>query len=264
MSPSESDLRAALHDGEGATPNVDRLIMTAQTRAAQRRTRLLSTAVVVGIVAAAGVGGGLFASSHSQDEKSSANLHAASGGAAGLAPGTGTGGQAGGSQAFSSESHCPTAFNNAGETTGTKALQRTSMFTTPVSTVVVCAYYDTAHDAAAQRRLPEAAPDQVVLHGLQASRLVQSLKLASTKPPSGACPAIRTASRPVVIVAFTATGDVAGTASTDLGVPVCNQIIVDGNLARYDWSPPAILAPALAKLAPVSVASQVPTASPTH
>src|SRR5439155_8122953 len=68
MSPSESDLRAALHDGEGGNLDVDQLILGARAHAAQRRMRLLSTAAVVAVVASAGVGGAALLRSGSSPE----------------------------------------------------------------------------------------------------------------------------------------------------------------------------------------------------
>ena len=257
MSPSESDLRAALHDGEGDVPKVDLLILRADARAAQRRTRLLSAAVIVGIVASAGVGIGFLASNSGQDEKHSANAFAAGGSAALRAPvasaeaGAG-GGNAGGAYAADAAA-CP---GNSARSAAHEGPARLSMFSASVTTVVMCAY---SHSSA---RVPQptslAIAPRVVLSGTQATELVQSLKKASTKRPSGMCPLVRTQSRPLFMIALTSDGTVAGVATTDLGVPACNVVSVSAEATRYSWSPPADLAPKLAKLEPV------PVATPTH
>ena len=264
MSPSESDLRAALHDGEGGSPNVDLVIMKAEVRAAQRRTRLLSAAIVVGVVASAGVGIGFLSSHSNQDEKSameargSAAVPAAprasvTAGSAGGAVGSNTG-------AYASAGNCPgNAYTSMSADSTATSGAHLSMFSTRVSTVVLCAYNALDAKQPEQRRAAT-QPDKVVLHGAQASQLVQSLKQAPKTRPTDPCPMVRTVSRPLVIYAYTPAGAVAGIATTDLGVPVCNVVSFSNRDVRYNWTAPFDLAPIMGSLAPVSA----PTAQPTH
>jgi hypothetical protein len=269
MSPSESDLRAALHDGEGGSLNVDLLIMKAEVRAAQRRTRLLSAAIVVGVVASAGVGLGFLSTHSKQDEKNGAlsaggqaasvpaQAHARAGGANVGASAAGTGS---GTSAYSSAYGCPAEVSATHPEDALATSTRTSMFSAQVSTVVLCSY-NALTAAKDNTRRPATTPDQVVLHGAQAKQLVQSLKQAPQTRPTDPCPMVRTVSRPLVIFAYTPSGKVAGVASTDLGVPVCNIVSFSDRDVRYNWTAPFSLAPAMGNLAPVAA----PTAAqPTH
>jgi hypothetical protein len=86
--PSEFDLRAALREGEGDGPDADLLIAAGQTRRAQRRVRLLSTAVVIAVVGGGAFGATQLGGSH-ESGGSSADVAAgaAGGGQSAQAPG---------------------------------------------------------------------------------------------------------------------------------------------------------------------------------
>jgi hypothetical protein len=266
MSPSESDLRAALRDGEGDDIPVDRLIHVAQTGAARRRTRLLTTAAVVAVLACAGVGGGLLANSGSDGAASTSTPGFAAGGqSADSASGSGNGapgalarlpaavqgGQSGGSSAAAA---CPAtaaaAVDAAAKTTATAGTQ---VFTGRVTRVLVCSY---GYPNGVAQLTPPPHPTSLELRGAAADRLVASLERAPTAKPSGMCPLVRGVASPLVMIGIAADGSVAGTASTVLGTPVCNVVVLSAGARRYDWTPPVDLAP---------MAQQVPqTAIPSH
>jgi hypothetical protein len=62
MSPSESQLRAALHHGEGEPVDAGAVIARARAARHDRRVRMASVAAAVAIVGAVGTGGGLLLS----------------------------------------------------------------------------------------------------------------------------------------------------------------------------------------------------------
>ena len=264
MSPSESDLRAALRDGEGDDFHLDRLILVAQSDAARRRTRLLTTAAVVAVLACAGGGGVLLANSGDGARSSSAPGAAfgAGGNSGNSANGNGAAGGArvpvqeqrslaGGSSAAAS---CPgtvaDAINAGPKTTLTTGTQ---VFAARVTRVLVCSY---GYPDQVAQPSPSAAPTSLELRGAAADRLVASLERASTSKPTGMCPLVRTPASPLVMIGIAADGSVAGTASTVLGSPVCNVVVLSAGTRRYSWTPPAELGP---------MVHQIPqTALPSH
>jgi hypothetical protein len=262
MSPSESDLRAALHDGDGDPLDVDSLLGHAQARAAQRRVRMLSTAAIVAVVAGAGVGGGYLLSSGSDSRTSST-----AGGAGSGVYGAESGGServavntapsaAGIANGYAGAAGCP--VQPTATAGSAKSTAHVTMFSAPVRTVVLCAYDNFSTVDASHSRKTD--PASVVLRGKQAERLLQSLKQAPTERPTTPCPFVRTVSRPLVIVALTSDGTVAGVATTNLGVPVCNVVVVNDAATRYSWRPPADLSLRLATV----LAPPAPAATPTH
>jgi hypothetical protein len=156
MAPSEFDLRAALREGEGDGPDVNDVIMAAESRRAQRRVRLLSTAVVVAVVGGLAAGAAELGSSGG----SSSNGSEAAAGAGQAANGDALHGAAGAPLAPAAKRAldsvpCPSAAPhyavNAGGLNSGGAAQLVSG---QVRTVVVCAYGPAFYTASAPAHRP--------------------------------------------------------------------------------------------------------------
>ncbi len=271
MSPSESDLRAALRDGEGDNVNVDRLILGAEADVARRKSRLLTTAAVVGVLACAGVGGGFLASNSGNDAKSASGGSMARPGASNngygsdaiARPAGGASGNAAevpglaGRRVFAASTGAPgcppsatEATSDAAKATGTAG---TRVFTARVTSVLLCSYG--REDLTGSLQPPQASSTSRVLHGAAASRLVASLERAPTRASSRMCPMVRTAaSAPLLMIGLDANGRVAGTASTLLGT-ACNVVVFSAGAPRYDWNPPADVGAALSIVPPAASAT---------
>ena len=73
MSPSESELRAALHEGEGGAPDADLVIARALRVRYQRRRLITSVASAAAVVAVVAVGGTLLARTGTDESAGSGN-----------------------------------------------------------------------------------------------------------------------------------------------------------------------------------------------
>jgi hypothetical protein len=269
MSPSESDLRAALRHGEGAGLNADHVLVHARAGAAQRRVRLLSAAAIFAVVAGAGVGGAFLANSGGNASDTSAAGAQNAARAPVLAPhattggrlDAGTGGTAG--RYGAAGETCPVSFSSESAPGRSDSALRAAVFSKPVRVVVLCAYSTStaAAPAPAATALP-ASPKQLTLRGAQAAQLAGSLERASTHRRPVMCPNIRTQSRPLVMIGYAANGSIAGMVITNLNAPACTVVFVRNGHTRYGWSPPASLTAVLGRLlVPQRTAGQV-TPSP--
>jgi hypothetical protein len=280
MSPSEFDLRAALHDGEGDGLDADRLILAAEASRSSRRARLLSAGAVAAVVAGVSVGVGL-AWPNSQHPATSAatnqtqpQAHAAMGSSGTRSSSTGvtngsianSGGGAGAAlnapvtpgsapvrpnpyglvqAATGTGTHCPQSYPlvGTGPKSGTAAL-----FSRPVATVEVCAYATSARVTSTRN---STGPGQLILHGAQASELVSSLENAMAHQVYYPCPSPQpSAARLLAFIAFAADGSPAGTVTTVLTKPACNVTVSSTTAARYQWQPPSDLSAQLYALKP--------------
>jgi hypothetical protein len=276
MSPSESDLRAALRDGEGGNVDAGRIILGAEAGLARRKSRLLTTAAVVGVLAVVGVGGGFLASSGGDTTSASGGEQAsvAGGGSSANAYGSDTGGSANGGtgaggnavvpagplqgdrRVFAASTVAPSCPPSAADATANAAKTSdatgTRLFTTRVSAVLLCSY-GRADLTGSLQPVPRPAPR--VLRGAAANRLVASLQRAPTSKPTGMCPMVRSAaSAPLLMIGLDADGRVAGTASTLLGT-VCNVVVFSAGAPRYDWHPPADVGSVLSVAPPTASAT---------
>jgi hypothetical protein len=258
MSPSEFDLRAALHDGEGEQLDVDRLVVHARAHAAQRRVRVLSAAAVVAVITGVGVG---IAVSDGNGHGSPSDS-AAGAGAAVTSPAVAAGrtpkpaapeqsrssgyGTMNGSAMDAALVRCPERFPGATAAvkgTGSPAAG-TPLFRTQVSSVVVCAYGTQARWGSASPPRPHRAD----LHGGAARRLAASLASASaTAPAPRSCPG---AAGPYAFafIGLDGNGVRAGTAVVEMSS--CGSTVTSGGTVRYGWSPPADLRRQLVGLSP--------------
>lgn len=269
MTPTEFDLRSALRDGEGDGPDVDRVVAGGQARRAQRRVRLLSTAAVVAFVAAAGVGGAVLVN------RGGGGQSGDSGGAA-LAPSRHTSVDANGGRVTDKVPAAPASAAGSGAADGKTSAKAAGvacpatlprrllpgggspgqfgadgpLFTDPVTSLVVCSY------GSPVRASEQVTPGRLVLDGANATELARSLENADTTRSSSPCPTIRYATaRSLAIIGVTARGTAMTPVTTTLSQPACNTVVTNGTAVRYNWSPPANLAPILDSLTPRPVGS---------
>lgn len=254
MSPTEFDLRAALHDGEGDEPNVDQLILHGRARVAQRRVRVLSTAAAVAVVAGLGTGIAVLANGNGNAGNSTSNAEAGVGTAA-TRPGTafGAASSAGAPQAAAPAAsaaisdrglaaslavRCPASLPRYAVPGGGGTGQFGGdgpLFSKAVHAVVVCGY-GTTNDTASGST---ARPARLELRDVAATRLAASLSAASTTPLAGArCPNSASTYN-FAIIGLTSDGARAGTVTAELTTPGCNGQVTNGTAVRYGWSPPA-------------------------
>jgi hypothetical protein len=256
MSPTEFDLRAALHDGDGDDNlNVDQLILGARAHAAQRRVRLLSTATIVLLVAGAGVGGTLVV-------RNDGGTNSTAGGAMVERHGANsdTGGKAGapapGALAPSGSADCPPSLPHYALPGGGSPGQFGAdgrLFRKTVSSVVVCAYSTLL--STASKNTSYAA--QLTLAGAQAKRLADSLENAPTTRAAQACGAARTNRYDYAIVGITSDG-------TRLPSVVAScALVTNGTAVRYSWTPPDDLQQLLFGTTPSTQPGSTTAASPT-
>jgi hypothetical protein len=243
MSPSEFDLRAALHDGEGGELNVDQLILHARAHAAQRRARMMSAAAVIAVVTGVGVGIAV-----TDGAGSSGNSDSAAGGAArssaerphGALYGqgksapparAGSGADESAHAAGQAAPPCPASLPRYGSANGSDA----RLFRTTVSSVVVCAYGTRSTQAAGSGK-----PVRLAFHDGAAKRLAASLEEAPTLPSTASCTALHNAQvHDFLIIGLDVNGGSAGTVSASLPNSPCAPAATNGRAVRYGWSPPA-------------------------
>jgi hypothetical protein len=230
MSPSEFDLRAALHEGEGDAIDLAQLIAGAEARRAQRRVRIQSAAAVAAIVAVVGFGGSLLWSSGGGNNSSSSGQSQLS---RGSAPNAAAGGPAMGRLSAS----CPDSFPRYELPGGGSPGQFGSngpLFDKPVSSVLVCSYGISQPKASSA-----SSPTAVRLTGAKANELVSSLENASTIRKHANCPLLEnTGQAAVAMIGFTADGQKVATVTATLTVPPCNVEVSNGTAIRYNWQPP--------------------------
>jgi hypothetical protein len=257
MSPTEFDLRAALHDGDDdANLNVDRLILDARARAAQRRGRLMSGAAIAVVVATAGVGGTLLVRNGNTADSSKAAGGAAAAshganldknaGSAALAPGSGA------RAAMSEAIDCPTSLPHyllpGGGSPGQFGADQ-PLFSKSVSAVVVCAY-GTAEKSSLSATSHH--PARLELRGDDAKRLAASLENAPLTQAAAepvACEPGTTGTYPLAIIGVAANGTKVATVTVSMSS--CVQV-TNGTAIRYGWQPPSDLRKVLLELKPTS------------
>jgi hypothetical protein len=261
MSPSESDLRAALRDGEGDDLNVDRIIAGGRALRARRRARMMTAAAVTVLVAGLGTGGAVLLSGNGNSESGSKanggtsfDQRRAQSGTAGSLNGAAGGGAAASAAnppkaAAPNDSvtavPCPASLPDYRLPGGGSPGQFGAdgpLFSRTVDSIVVCAY-GTPSAAATAR------PHRLVLTDGAATAVADSLEKAPRTKPTGACPFLRTAdAQAIAIVGVAADGKVVGTVTTTVGDPACSVRVTNGTALRYQWLPPEVLRTALAEL----------------
>jgi hypothetical protein len=228
MSPNESQLRAALRDGEGRSLDVDAVVAGAVRVRRARRQRITSVAGAVVIVAGVATGGALLFG------------HGSGGGAAGSAATYGlsrSAQPAGGhatryaqepaASAAAARIPCPASQprlmppggGGSGLFGGNGAL-----FGRSVSVVKVCGY---------------PSGRSVVLTGARARAVVTSMESASKSRIPRQCPDSTTGvSASLAVYAVDASGNPSRVVTVTLG---CRGLLTNGTAVRYAWSPPPLL-----------------------
>ncbi|GAB2456304.1 hypothetical protein [Jatrophihabitans fulvus] len=260
MSPSEFDLRAALHQGEGQPLDPDRVVAAGRAERSRRRTRLASVAAAIVLVAG---GAGVTAALVSGDEgRTGPELNAAprpSTSASSPATRAPAGAQQSdqgrtnpsrGIQApAAGDVRCPDSFPQrllpGGGSPGQFGSDGDLFPTTPVS-IVVCSYGDPATTT---------APGRTVLTEAQAQALVASLESASKQAPS--CPPIDGQDderRAYAFLGVGSDGRALRTVTAEFDGNPCDTRVTNGTAVRFAWQPPASLQPVL---------DAIPTSAPT-
>ena len=255
--PSEFDLRAALREGEGDTPNIHRVMMAADARR-QRRVRIASVAAIVAVAGGLGVTAAAFGGSSHESGGSALGARGAlsndNGAGAALAPSAAKGALAG--------VPCPSAAPDyaAAEPHRIRDSAHSSspLFAGPVSSVVVCAYGPALHAQGLQRP----SPARLELAGTQAKRVARSLENAPTTAPTVSCS--RSSIEQYAVIPIDASGKQGRPIVAQLPSSPCGALVTNGTAIRYDWRPPPAVAAKLDELSPgLPPDSPAPAASPT-
>lgn len=252
MAPSEFELRAALHDGEGEGVNAGRVIARARAVRATRRTRWATAAASVAVVGALGTGIGALAhygGSESAGSASSAGGANAADSAAGAEAGAPAGAaapqpvapSADGAKApshgltqggFGSEmGMCPPEPPSVRVPEPGSPGTSGPLFTRRVTSVTVCGF------RAKRAGGSPVFEKGVVLTTAPARQLADSLDAASSEFHEVPCPPEQYATR---LVVYARSG--AHRAAPVLVDLACGVSLTNGAAARYDWTPPADLA----------------------
>jgi hypothetical protein len=259
VSPTEFDLRAALHDGEGDGVDPDQVIAGGRRQQAQRRARLMSTAAVTVLVAAAGIGATVIWNHPGPNPSTSANGsnrydHGANSEAlngAALRPSRPQSSGLTRAATPKAVEQCPDSLPRYLLPGGGSAGQfdtAAPLFAKPVSSVVVCSY---GTPAMALGSNPVSVPARLVLDGTPAARLVTSLEQADTTRGTKFCPApSTTVERELAIVGVTAAGKALDSVTANLSQPACDTVVTNGSALRYHWTPPRDLLRQLLALTP--------------
>ncbi len=261
MTPSESQLRAALRDGEGQALDVDSVVAGAARLHRARRQRLASVAGAVIVVG--GIGVGVVAVGRDGSGGPDTALAQRTAGATPATPAAGTGSRAGtaprtraraasmpadaAGTAIACPAHAPRLAAPGGGGTGGFG-GSDALYAAPISAAKVCAYLDGADGVATTQ----------VLTGAQAAELATSLEQAPSSRRRRECPnSTSEAGGPtLVIYALDAAGHRLRVVTASLG---CPGLVTNGTATRYFWSPPTSLADLVGRrFVPI------PTAVPTN
>jgi hypothetical protein len=230
VSPSESDLRAALRAGEGDSLDPDSVLSAARAARHQRRVRIASAAGAAVVVAA--IGGGLGVVNLRSSGSPTAGGAAVSSsrspsGSQRLLYGSGLPASAPPAMSTPSCPATPAAYavpggGGTGQFGGTSAL-----FDQPVAAMRVC-IYPSAVGASAR---------SVVLRGVDAQRVATSLNEAPTSLRGRMCPDLMPQNQ--LTFEFLAVSAAGHTLHPVTAEPGCRGRSTNGTAVRFSWSPPA-------------------------
>jgi hypothetical protein len=247
MTWDESELRAALHEGEGEPLSAGHIVALAEARQQRRHDRIRTAAVAVvvtgllggGIVALSQLGGG--GESAGSDSAAGGQAYSSVGGdqaangSAASAPGTSGEKAAGGAAplvpgpqaalAATCPAH-PVAVHWPRDATATTTAP---LFGAEVTAIRLCGYRGNAHGVQTLR-------GSTTLRGTQAQRLADSVDASPPGVRAISCPPPRY-SRSVVL--YPVSGTTSGT--TVLLDATCGINVTDGRAQRLDWNPPSAL-----------------------
>jgi hypothetical protein len=261
MSPSESDLRAALRQGEeaGFEVNADAIMHEGQAIRA-RRVRIMSGAAVAVVVAAGAVGlaaarggGGTSATADSTGSNADGSVrHGVVANPPVVAPNASLPSNvpvpgAGGGAHVSAEAQCPASAPHlllpGGGGTGQFGANG-ALFAKPVKTLVVCSYESTTGSA----------PARLVLSSHTATQVVASMENApEATAPTPCDPGPTTTTRLLDFIGVTSSGATLPQVTATVTFPACNVQVTNGTAVRSGWTPPASLTDQLRGLSPPKV-----------
>ncbi|HEY8300291.1 MAG TPA: hypothetical protein VIG48_00185 [Jatrophihabitans sp.] len=238
MSPSESQLRAALREGAGRGVDADLIIAKAERHRRVRRQRITYAAAAVVVTACVGVGGTLLAHHGSSGDTTGSNDSAA-GGAAAASAARSNAPRAASTPAASSPragglaepkvAACPPPPSRAVVPVG-PGVARGPLLPPRVSTITACSY-----------QAGTRAPRSVVLDGVQAQSLATALNHGSVTPTQHprSCTAADDRGGQVSLLAADANGR---RAKTVLVTVRCSRAVAtNGAATRYlDPVPPVL------------------------
>lgn len=265
MSPSESDLRAALHDGEGdgTTIDVERIVAGGVAARARRRSLLATVAGAVVFVGAAGTIGAVVLDNNDPSGSNVGNGNLGVNSAAAASRGADRAGSTVPAPSASSASRSNEVAPPAGGTTSTPTDCPASfplrllpgggssgqfgaggrLFPSPAVTMIVCSYGNSLAGSA--------RPGRLVLSGSNSTSLQNSLESASKTSVAKPCPTIRTgAGRRLAFIGIDSAGAAMRVVTATLTDPACNVKVTNGTSVRFDWQPPAGLRQVLLALEP--------------
>lgn len=255
MSPSEDQLRAALHHGEGEHLDVDGLLLRAAATRHARRVRIGATAAAVLAVAGIGIGsvltfgdrGGQPTARGGPSPRAATDLLPSSS----LPGGRSVSGAASGSVSTAPQhpsGACPLVLPQVSIPGGEAvAVAHGPLFTQPVAAVTVCAYFSVTGSPVTA----DGAPVSVHLTGGEAGALAASLEHASTtRLEGGLCPdMIALSARALAMFGSTADGTPLRPVVVSIDRPYsCNPPITNGAAVRFNWVPDPVLGPYLVQL----------------
>jgi hypothetical protein len=262
MSPSESDLRAALRQGEeaGFQVNADAIMQEGQAVRA-RRVRIMSGAAAavlvaagaVGLAVARGDGGGtspVAGAANASARAAKSARHGAPRTAPAAAPNASQVGSNAGPvpdslPALGAATPCPASAPHllapGGGSPGQFGADQ-PLFAEPVETLVVCSYQTTT----------STGPGRLTFTGSKATQIVTSIENAAPKAtaPTPCDPGPTSTSRLLAFIGVTPAGAALPPVTATVTFPACTVQVTNGTAVRFDWSPPAVLTGELNGLTP--------------
>lgn len=256
MSPSEDQLRAALHQGEGEHLDVDGLLLRAAATRHARRVRIGATAAAVLAVAGIGLGsvvefgdrGAHPVAGTGSTPRAATDLRPSN-----LQPAGGSTSRATYTVPQQASVVCPSVLPRVAVPGGeSPAVTRGALFPLPVAAVTVCAYFS----ATGSPVTAGGATVSVRLTGPDATGIAASLERASaTRLEGGLCPdMIALSARTLAVFGVAADGTVLPPVVISIDRPYsCNPPVTNGFAVRFNWVPDPVLGPYLAKLRQTTV-----------
>jgi len=236
MSPSESQLRAALLAGQGQAVDADQVIRRAEALRRTRRARFGSIAAVVTVVAGVGVAAGVILSSNNSTttaSNSSGSVNGTADGAKSVA--TSTAGAQPNEPTTAGRGGCPAAL----PTLTVPSVGSGPMFSAPVGSILVCIYPETGGGPLTRA---DGSTLSVTLTGSPAAQLAAGLNAADTTMRAVPCPLYRTANgKMLVMIGMRADGTRMAPVEAHVLQNTCNTPVTNAAAVRYNWSPPASL-----------------------
>jgi hypothetical protein len=243
VSPTEFQLRAALHEGEGQPLQAGAIIARAEAIQDRRRKRVTSLAAAAVVVGAVSAGGALLANTGSSERNASSagsadsGAHRAASGPEARTPSLSV------PIAPPNGLACPALPPDPGSPAAGSSARRAPLFDEPVASITACGYASSGPTDA------ERLVGSTLLTGANAEALVRSVNSASTEVIAIPCPA-PLERHSLVLLAVDPHGTPAQPVVASLD---CGGAITNGTAVRYGWTPPADLAALASRRSPGSL-----------